>query len=212
MTPPPAAPAPPVRLPVHRDDGRLVVRIYQVVDLATAPAVQDALLGLVRTCADPCLVLDLRCHLLTSTGVDVLDRTRTAAAERGLGFRLVTRHRLARDVLRAAAPVRLLAADESFARELAQGEAATGPLEELHRTLRPRPEIDMARGMLMALASCSAEEAWLLLALISRNAHTPLPDVAHHLVRSASGPPLPAPIHEALTRHTALRGRPGTRP
>lgn len=78
----------------------------------------------------------------------------------------------------------------------------------LRRALASRPTIDMARGIVMATAACTPEDAWRMLVQVSQRSNTKLRDVARHIVESAHGPKPPAPVRAALRAvYTARAGR-----
>ncbi|WP_329139888.1 ANTAR domain-containing protein [Streptomyces sp. NBC_01476] len=78
-------------------------------------------------------------------------------------------------------------------------EEATG----LRRALESYPVIDMARGVIMATAPCTKEQAWQLLVEVSQHANVKVRDVARSVVDGVSGTPLPPEVHRALV--VALR-------
>lgn len=81
-------------------------------------------------------------------------------------------------------------------------------IEGLRTALASRPVIDTARGILMALGGCSGEQAWQTLVHASQNSNIKLRDLAHQLVASYHGVPLPPATRHVL--RTALRaGRTG---
>lgn len=75
--------------------------------------------------------------------------------------------------------------------------------QQLGRAMASRAVIDQARGMVMALAPCSSENAWDLLVGVSQHCNIKLRDVAAALVATTKGRTLPEPIRRELRR--ALR-------
>ncbi|KOT86784.1 hypothetical protein ADK86_38080 [Streptomyces sp. NRRL F-5755] len=79
----------------------------------------------------------------------------------------------------------------------------------LRRALAGRPVIDQARGILMATAECTAEQAWYILRQTSQHANRKVREVAGEVVADATGtvPPGPVRTHlrEAVRRHRAAR-------
>ncbi|WP_330294845.1 ANTAR domain-containing protein [Streptomyces sp. NBC_00503] len=71
-------------------------------------------------------------------------------------------------------------------------------VEQLSKALESRAVIDQARGMVMALASCSGEKAWGLLVDVSQHRNVKLRDVAAALVGSMEGEVLPDTLQRAL--------------
>ncbi|MEU6380375.1 ANTAR domain-containing protein [Streptomyces sp. NPDC046909] len=84
---------------------------------------------------------------------------------------------------------------------------------QLRRAMQTRGLIDLARGILMAVFTLSAEEAWSVLVMTSQNTNTKLHRTAQQLVDSIRGEALPGPAREqlsaAVTHVTAVRGRTG---
>ncbi|MDN3020399.1 ANTAR domain-containing protein [Streptomyces sp. S.PB5] len=82
---------------------------------------------------------------------------------------------------------------------------------QLRRAMQTRGLIDLARGILMATFSLSAEEAWTVLVMTSQNTNTKLHRTARQLVDSVRGEPLPAAprrhLSAAVTHVTAVRDR-----
>ncbi|MFE7763409.1 ANTAR domain-containing protein [Streptomyces sp. NPDC057438] len=70
--------------------------------------------------------------------------------------------------------------------------------QQLARAMESREVIDQARGMLMALASCSRERAWDLLVGVSQRSNTKLRDVAEALVATTEDRSLPEPVRREL--------------
>ncbi|MEU6218904.1 ANTAR domain-containing protein [Streptomyces sp. NPDC047022] len=70
---------------------------------------------------------------------------------------------------------------------------------QLRRALRTRPDIDLARGILMASFGLNADEAWKVLVTASQNTNTKLHHVARQVVTTARGTPLPDAVLRQLT-------------
>ncbi|MFF4038394.1 ANTAR domain-containing protein [Streptomyces sp. NPDC001816] len=84
---------------------------------------------------------------------------------------------------------------------------------QLRRALRTRPDIDLARGILMASFGLNPDEAWQVLVTASQNTNTKL----HHLARDVvmtteQGVPLPDPVQRRLTAAIACARRTGPHP
>jgi AmiR/NasT family two-component response regulator len=75
--------------------------------------------------------------------------------------------------------------------------------EQLGRALVTRAEIDQARGMVMALAPCSSDQAWEVLVQVSQHCNVKLRDVATALVATTQDRTLPQPLRRELRQ--ALR-------
>lgn len=70
---------------------------------------------------------------------------------------------------------------------------------QLRRAMQTRGLIDLARGILMATFSLSAEEAWNVLVMTSQNTNTKLHRGAQQLVDSVRGEGLPPAVREQLS-------------
>ncbi|MCX4918126.1 ANTAR domain-containing protein [Streptomyces sp. NBC_00687] len=75
--------------------------------------------------------------------------------------------------------------------------------EQLVRALASRSVIDQARGMVMALAPCSTDQAWGVMVDVPQHCNVKLRDVAAALVALSDGEALAQPVRRELCR--ALR-------
>ena len=88
---------------------------------------------------------------------------------------------------------------------------------QLRRAMRTRPDVDLARGILMATFGLSADAAWEVLVRVSQNTNTKLHRLATDLVATVQGEPLPESVRRHLTaavataRGTGARQREGAR-
>jgi response regulator NasT len=72
-------------------------------------------------------------------------------------------------------------------------------VRQLQQAMESRPVIDQARGILMAVEACTAEQAWHALRDASQHTNTKLRDVAEAIVAVSTGGPPPAePVRTAL--------------
>ncbi|MFF3380802.1 ANTAR domain-containing protein [Streptomyces sp. NPDC002680] len=72
-------------------------------------------------------------------------------------------------------------------------------VQQLEQAIASRPVIDQARGILMAVESCTADQAWDTLRDASQHANTKLRTVAEALVMVSTGGPAPTePVRTAL--------------
>ncbi|HEY8978058.1 MAG TPA: ANTAR domain-containing protein [Streptomyces sp.] len=82
---------------------------------------------------------------------------------------------------------------------------------QLRRAMATRPEIDMARGILMASFRLDADQAWNVLVMASQNTNTKLHRLAASVVTTVQGTPLPDPVQhhltEAVARVSVLSGK-----
>ncbi|MFI2205571.1 ANTAR domain-containing protein [Streptomyces sp. NPDC020192] len=83
---------------------------------------------------------------------------------------------------------------------------------QLRHALRTRPDIDLARGILMASFGLSPDEAWEVLVTASQNTNTKLNRLARDVVTTVQGASLPDPVQRQLTEAVARTRRTGGRP
>ncbi|MET8566928.1 ANTAR domain-containing protein [Streptomyces sp. NPDC004783] len=105
----------------------------------------------------------------------------------------------------APAPVRsAVAAERSERLHVLQEE-----VEQLRHAIASRPVIDQARGVLMALHSCTPDEAWHILREASQLSNTKLRTVAAAVTAGArvDGPPPPPEVRTALRTALERAGR-----
>ncbi|WP_405810187.1 ANTAR domain-containing protein [Streptomyces sp. NBC_00210] len=104
----------------------------------------------------------------------------------------------------AAAPA--WAASDEMQYRIVSAEVEARVLREevdgLRRALRTHPVIDMARGVIMATASCTPDQAWQVLVQVSQRTNIKLREIAQGIVDSIDGSPPSRPIRAAL--RTAL--------
>ncbi|MHB9863813.1 ANTAR domain-containing protein [Streptomyces sp. YIM S03343] len=79
------------------------------------------------------------------------------------------------------------------------GSGLRAELVQLRRAMQTRPEIDLARGILMASFRLSTDEAWDVLVMASQNTNTKLHRLATNVVGAIDGTPLPDPVQRHLT-------------
>ncbi|MFE2586809.1 anti-sigma factor antagonist [Streptomyces sp. NPDC059378] len=72
--------------------------------------------------------------------------------------------------------------------------------DQLRRAMQTRPAIDIARGILMASYTISAEQAWQVLVSTSQNSNTKLHLLAETLLSTVHGHNLPKPLADHLTK------------
>ncbi|MFA3872944.1 ANTAR domain-containing protein [Streptomyces sp. MMCC 100] len=64
--------------------------------------------------------------------------------------------------------------------------------------MKSRPVIDQARGMVMAVGPCTADQAWDVLVEVSQHTNIKLHAVAEQLVATSLGYRLREPVRRAL--------------
>ncbi|MEU5312708.1 ANTAR domain-containing protein [Streptomyces sp. NPDC021562] len=70
---------------------------------------------------------------------------------------------------------------------------------QLRRALRTRPDIDLARGILMATFGLNAEQAWEVLVTASQHTNVKLHRLARTVVTTMEGESPPDPVRRELT-------------
>lgn len=95
--------------------------------------------------------------------------------------------------------------EDERADDVAEIRALRTEVNDLHIAMESHPSIDQARGMLMLLGPCTAEEAWEVLVEVSQRSNTKLRAVAEELIATTEGEPLISPVREALAE--SLRRR-----
>ncbi|MER7839071.1 ANTAR domain-containing protein [Streptomyces sp. NPDC096040] len=80
---------------------------------------------------------------------------------------------------------------------------------QLRRALRTRPDIDMARGILMASFGLKADQAWEVLVSASQHTNTKLHRLAQDVVTAVRGAPLRDTVQKQLTAAVARTRGPG---
>lgn len=88
--------------------------------------------------------------------------------------------------------------NDECADEVAEIKTLRTEVNDLHRAMESHPSIDQARGMLMTLGPCTADEAWEILVEVSQHSNTKLRSVADELIATTEGEPLPSPVRAAL--------------
>ncbi|WP_416970922.1 ANTAR domain-containing protein [Streptomyces sp. 4F14] len=84
-----------------------------------------------------------------------------------------------------------------------QDEELRSEVTQLRRAMQTRPDIDLARGILMASFGLSPDEAWDVLVMASQNTNTKLHRLASNVVTTVQGTPLPDPVRHHLTAAVA---------
>ncbi|MFF7983196.1 ANTAR domain-containing protein [Streptomyces sp. NPDC007901] len=144
----------------------------------------------------------------SAEGID-LDLAGTTFADcSALDVLLAVRHQAVQDgktvAVTAASPVveRLLTATDTYTL-LSPGGGDDGLLQaevvQLRRAMRTRPEIDLARGILMASFGLNPDEAWETLVTASQNTNTKLHRLAGDVVATVvQGASLPEQVQRQL--------------
>ncbi|WP_327714649.1 ANTAR domain-containing protein [Streptomyces sp. NBC_00490] len=79
-------------------------------------------------------------------------------------------------------------------------------IEQLRRAMQTRPAIDIARGILMAAYTISAEQAWQVLVTTSQTSNTKLRLLAETLMNTVHGDHLPEPLASHLAKAVQEHG------
>lgn len=78
--------------------------------------------------------------------------------------------------------------------------------DQLRRAMQTRPAIDIARGILMASYTLSAEQAWNVLVSASQHSNTKLHLIAETLMNTVQGENLPEPLASHLSQALQEQG------
>ncbi|MEU2778155.1 ANTAR domain-containing protein, partial [Streptomyces sp. NPDC007162] len=127
--------------------------------------------------------------------------------------------------LTAASPAaeRLLTYTDTYSLFVARGDSS-GPaavgfegllqteVVQLRRALRTRPDIDLARGILMAGFGLNAEQAWEVLVTASQHTNIKLHQLARDVVTTVEGVSLPERVRRELTAAVSRVRGAGDRP
>ncbi|MFC8520626.1 ANTAR domain-containing protein [Streptomyces sp. NPDC057257] len=105
----------------------------------------------------------------------------------------------------------LFTAEPTEPPELADDGLLQAEVVQLRRALRTRPDIDLARGILMASFNLDPEQAWEALVTASQNTNTKLHRLAKDVVSAVHGAALPDAVQKQLTAAVAKAGRTGAR-
>lgn len=95
-------------LPTYDIEGSRIVRVSEVVDVANADWFAGELAALIRDCPEQTVIVDLSCPLLTTDGIDFLERAHALAGRCGRTLRVTAGHDISRKVLRITGADRLL--------------------------------------------------------------------------------------------------------
>lgn len=74
---------------------------------------------------------------------------------------------------------------------------------QLRRAMQTRPDIDLARGIIMASFGLSSDDAWTVLVTASQHTNTKLHRLARDVVTTVTGDPLPECAQQQLTAAVA---------
>ncbi|MET7568251.1 anti-sigma factor antagonist [Streptomyces sp. NPDC005492] len=204
----------------HRAGDRTVVTVSGEVDIDTEQTMQRALrLALARSPGG--VDLDLTgVGFCDCSGLNVLLRARRQALADGktLGIRaaapgvgrLLDLTDTASLFTHAPAPangvVHAWHEHSTTTHELMEETGVSDDAEELRtevvqlkRAMLTRPVIDLARGVLMASFSLTAEDAWNVLVDVSQHTNTKLHQLAEDLVGSVNGAPLPDHVQQRIS-------------
>jgi anti-anti-sigma factor len=204
------------RLTVHaRPDGdRTAVTVRGDLDLAADQELQQALRSAL-TESGKGIDLDLDgVEFCDCSGLNTLLGIRQQALDQCKTVTIQAISPAAERVFTLTNTLPLFAPEGEMVQEDDASHSATDPrieVVQLRRAMQTRGLIDLARGILMATFSLSAEEAWNVLVMTSQNTNTKLHRAAQQLVDSVRGEPPPEEalkqLTAAVTHVTAVRER-----
>jgi PAS domain-containing protein len=155
------------------------------------------------------LIHDPRWSLSRVNGVDPLARRCLALPFTLAGgvigvLALYGEEKLAADTLAARARP-YLATAETLVRDSRLLAEVVTTRDQLQEALTSRSEIDQAKGIIMAIRRCSADEAFFLLTRMSNTTHRKVRDIARDLTAQAVGDGMPLPAPYPASRHRRPR-------
>ncbi|MER6180966.1 ANTAR domain-containing protein [Streptomyces sp. NPDC001652] len=186
-----------------RPDGdRMTVTVRGDLDLAADQELQQSLRSAL-TDSGKGIDLDLDgIEFCDCSGLNTLLGIRQQALDQGKTVTIRAISPAAERVFALTDTLPLFAPEGAMVQEDDTSHSATDPRVEvvqLRRAMQTRGLIDLARGILMATFSLSAEEAWSVLVMTSQNTNTKLHRAAQQLVDSVRGEPPPEEARKQLT-------------
>ncbi|MET8978299.1 ANTAR domain-containing protein [Streptomyces sp. NPDC004539] len=183
----------PPSVSARRDGDRAVVSVGGELCLDDSESLEQILRAALR---EPVRRLELDLGALEfwdCSTLNVLLTVRRQALADGKSLTVTAVSPVAERLLALTDTRSLLVEDDELRREVVQ----------LRRALRTRPDIDLARGILMASFGLSPDEAWNVLVKASQNTNTKLYRLASNVVTTVQGEPLPEPVRHHLTKAVA---------
>ncbi|MGW2827439.1 anti-sigma factor antagonist [Streptomyces sp. NPDC001443] len=211
---------PPLSLTVHTGthDRHTLVTASGEIDFDSSPALGQVLQDALNQSADGVVVDLAGIAFCDCSGLNVLLRVRRHAREAAKTLTVRVSSPAVQRLLELTGTVDVLTATDTAQAPGTEGDKApSGPEhgaaptaddvktenDQLRRAMRTRPAIDIARGILMASYTISAEQAWQVLVTISQNSNTKLHLLAETLLGTVHGHDLPKPLADHLAN--ALR-------
>ncbi|WP_078841531.1 ANTAR domain-containing protein [Streptomyces acidiscabies] len=191
--------APSVR--TRRDGDRVVVTVGGELCLDDSALLERTLRAALR---EPARRVELDLGALEfwdCSALNVLLEIRRYAVAAGKSLAVTAASPVAERLLALTGTCPLLV--EGVEGHVTEEEALRGEVVQLRRAMRTRPEIDLARGILMASFGLSPDEAWDVLVKASQNTNTKLHRLASTVVTTVRGEPLPDPVRQHLTEAVA---------
>ncbi|MFE3037874.1 anti-sigma factor antagonist [Streptomyces canus] len=199
----PASYVPPLSLTVHSDShGRhTLVTASGEIDFDSSPALGQVLQDALDHSADGVDVDLAQITFCDCSGLDILLHVRSRAREaaKTLTVRVSNPAVLRLFQLTGTTDV-LTPTDTAHTPGTGGVEGIQAENGQLRRAMQTRPAIDIARGILMASYSISAEQAWNVLVSTSQNSNTKLHLLAETLMNTVHGENLPEPIAGHLAK------------
>ncbi|CAL9665063.1 ANTAR domain-containing protein [Streptomyces sp. enrichment culture] len=207
----PVSDVPPLSLTVHTDAHRrhTLVTASGEIDFDSSPALGQVLQDALDEAADGVDVDLAGIGFCDCSGLNALLHVRQRAREaaKTLTVRVPSPVVLHLLELTDTADV-LTGSDTAGLPGTAHTEGIETENDQLRRAMQTRPAIDIARGILMASYTISAEQAWNVLVSTSQNSNTKLHLVAETLMNAVHGENLPEPfarhLAHALQEHGSL--------
>ncbi|WP_020124720.1 anti-sigma factor antagonist [Streptomyces canus] len=217
----PVSSIPPLSLTVHADaHGRhTLITASGEIDFNSSPALGQVLQDALDQSADGVDVDLAEIGFCDCSGLDILLHVRRRAREAAKTLTVRVSSPAVLRLLELTGTVNVLTAtDTSQTPHPADAGASFGAdptadgmkteNDQLRRAMQTRPAIDIARGILMASYSISAEQAWNVLVSTSQSSNTKLHLIAETLMDTVHGHNLPEPLAshlaQALHEHGSL--------
>ncbi|MDQ0604631.1 anti-anti-sigma factor [Streptomyces canus] len=213
----PGSCVPPLSLTIHADaDGQpTVVTASGEIDFGNSPALGQILQEALDHSADGVEVDLAGIGFCDCSGLNVLLHMRRRAREAAKTLTVRASGPTVQRLLALTGTVDELTATDTARTPRTGGDRAPcGPehdadrtidgiraeIEQLRRAMQTRPAIDVARGILMAAYTISAEQAWQVLVTTSQTSNTKLSLLAETLMNTVHGDNLPEPLASHLAK------------
>ncbi|GAA2504276.1 anti-sigma factor antagonist [Streptomyces longisporus] len=202
---------PPLSLTIHADvHGRhTLVTASGEIDFDSSPALGQVLQDALDQSADGVDVDLAEIGFCDCSGLNVLLRLRHRAREAAKTLTVRISSPAVLHLLKLTGTLDVLTTtDIAHAADVGDIDGIKTENDQLRRAMQTRPAIDIARGILMASYTISAEQAWSVLVSASQNSNTKLHLLAETLMNTVRGENLPEPLASHLAQALKEHGSP----